>query len=160
MASVEESRRLDASVEDVWKVVSDPHHLPRWWPRTVRVEGVKLVPGVNRSRFTQVMVSERGNPVRADFRCVAATECQRLDWQQTIAGTPFERFLRASGLQIELDGSEEGTTVTLCSDQELRGLSRFGGPLMKSASRRTLIGALDGLEAALGGTGGGEEAGR
>ena len=29
-----------APLDDVWQVVRDPYHLPRWWPRVQRVEGV------------------------------------------------------------------------------------------------------------------------
>ena len=33
-------RTLEAPPDEVWAVVADPHHLPRWWPRAARVEDV------------------------------------------------------------------------------------------------------------------------
>jgi len=29
---------IPAPRADVWNVVSDPYHLPRWWPKVTRVE--------------------------------------------------------------------------------------------------------------------------
>ena len=40
MPKVVRRRSLAASAPDVWRVVADPEHLPRWWPRTSRVENV------------------------------------------------------------------------------------------------------------------------
>jgi len=33
-------RTVEAPVPEVWKLVSDPYALPRWWPRVSRVEDV------------------------------------------------------------------------------------------------------------------------
>ena len=41
MPKVSRSRTIRASVESVWDLVSDPHNLPRWWPRIMRVEDVQ-----------------------------------------------------------------------------------------------------------------------
>ena len=40
MPRVTRKRRLAAPAHEVWRIVSDPYHLPRWWPRTQRVENV------------------------------------------------------------------------------------------------------------------------
>lgn len=56
------SRTLRASPDEVWAVVGDPHHMPRWWPRVLRVECVED------DGFTQVLTTDKGRPVRADFR--------------------------------------------------------------------------------------------
>ena len=55
------TRLIAAPARDIWAVVSDPHHFPRWWPGVVRVEGV------SDDRFTHVYTSKRGRPVRMDF---------------------------------------------------------------------------------------------
>ena len=47
------SRRLGARPDDVWRVVGDPQHLPRWWPRVQRVEAD------DGEAFTQVLMSDR-----------------------------------------------------------------------------------------------------
>jgi len=40
MPRVSRTRVIQAPRADVWNVVCDPHHLPRWWPRALRVEDV------------------------------------------------------------------------------------------------------------------------
>jgi len=140
---------IAAPRDRVWELVSDPHHLPRWWPRTVRVEDVKQVEGALRSRWTTVLGTQRGRGVRADYRCTNATAQQRYVWEQEIDGTPFEKILRSSELEIRLDARDEGTAVTLASSERLKGLSRLGSPMMRGAIRRRLDEALDGIERAL-----------
>jgi uncharacterized protein YndB with AHSA1/START domain len=133
----------------VWELVADPHHLPRWWPRTVRVEDVKQVEGALRSRWTTVLGTQRGRGVRADYRCTSATAGQRYVWEQEIEGTPFEKILRSSELEIRLEARDGGTAVNLASSERLKGLSRLGSPMMRGAIRRRLDEALDGMERAL-----------
>jgi uncharacterized protein YndB with AHSA1/START domain len=149
MPRVSRKRVIDAPAGRVWDLVSDPHHLPRWWPRTVRVEDVREIPGGRRSRWTTVLGTQRGRGVRADFRCVAATTAQRYVWEQEIEGTPFEKILRSAELQIRLEDGPENTLVTLTSSEQLRGISRLGSPMMRRATRRRLDEALTGIERAL-----------
>src|ERR671914_769981 len=59
MPRVVRRRRLDASPGRVWSVVSDPYHLPRWWPRTQRVENVTAGEGKGR-KWTQVLETGDG----------------------------------------------------------------------------------------------------
>ncbi|MGH2855564.1 MAG: SRPBCC family protein, partial [Solirubrobacteraceae bacterium] len=40
MPTTQRTRTIAAPAGEVWELVSDPHHLPRWWPRVARVEGV------------------------------------------------------------------------------------------------------------------------
>jgi uncharacterized protein YndB with AHSA1/START domain len=138
---------IDAPVEDVWSVVSDPYHLPRWWPRVTRVEDVQG--SGSRARWTAVLGTEAGRGVRADYRCVSAAENQRYLWEQEVVDTPFERILRAARTEVLLRPVDAGTEVTLRIRQALRGLSRLGGPLMRRATAKTLTEALSGLERAL-----------
>jgi uncharacterized protein YndB with AHSA1/START domain len=142
---------IDAPRDRVWELVADPHHLPRWWPKTVRVEDVRQVGSGKRSRWTTVLGTERGRGVRADYRCTSAATGERYVWEQEIEGTPFARILRFSRLDIELtDGRDRGTRVRLSSAERLRGLSRLGSPMMRMAIRRRLDEALDGIERAVG----------
>ncbi len=89
-----------------WRLLADPHNLPRWWPETVRVESVEGAPGARRSRFTQVFESTRGKAVRADYRIIDSTQGERLVWEQRIEGTPFEKFLRSAALEMRLDAED------------------------------------------------------
>ena len=135
----------------MWDLVADPYNLPRWWPRCVRVEDVGGGgSGGRRARWTAVMETEKGRTVRADFRCVSAAEEERYVWEQEIAGSPFERILASSSVQIDLEpANEDRAKVSLRSVQKLRGLSRLGSPMMRGGSGRNLDAALDGIEAAL-----------
>lgn len=150
MPRVARRRRLDATPRDVWQVVSDPYHLPRWWPRTQRVENVSAGEPKGR-RWTQVLETRDGRGVRADYRCVSAASSDRYVFEQEIENTPFEKILRSSRTEIQLSAEGAGTEVTLASDQKLRGLSRLGGFMMRRATGRTLADALEGLEQAVAG---------
>jgi len=146
---VTRKRVIAASPSAVWELVSDPYSLPRWWPRTSRVENVDLKPEGRRSQWTMVLQTAEGRGVRADFRCVGSTERERYAWEQQLEGTPFERHLRASSIEVALSGAGEGTEVSLTSAQTLRGMSRLGSPMMRGGQGKILDQALDGLERAL-----------
>lgn len=149
MPAVARSVSLPVDPEAVWRLIADPHNLPRWWPRTVRVESVEGDPGARRSRFTQVLETQRGAPVRADWRTLESTRPRRLLWEQQIEGTPFEKFLRGSELEISIEPAAEGARVRLEGRRRLRGLSRLGAPMMARATGRTLDQALEGVGEAL-----------
>ena len=142
-------RTIAASPAAVWELVSDPYNLPRWWPRTLRVESVEQTKAGRRSRWTKVLETREGRGLRADFRCTSSAHQERYVWEQELEGTPFERILRSSAIEIGLDPEPPGTRVSLTSAQTLRGLSRLGSPMMRRATGRTLNEALDGLERAL-----------
>ena len=148
MPKVTRSRVIAVAPSRVWDLVSDPHNMPRWWPRVTRVEDVRD-PGGKRARWTAVLGTERGTGVRADFRCTAATANERYEWEQEVEGTPFERILKASRTELRLRPHESGTTVILNGDEALRGLSRLGSTMMRGAAKRRLDEALDGIENAL-----------
>jgi len=144
MPKVSRSRTIGASAERVWDLVSDPHSLPRWWPRIMRVEDVQGTG--ERSRWTAVLETERGTGVRADYRCFGSTNGRRFAWRQDLDGTPFERILRESRVEIRLEPEGEAATrVRLESEERLRGLSRLGSGMMRGATRRRLDEALDGI---------------
>lgn len=142
MPGVSRSRVLAARPEAVWRVVGDPDHLPRWWPRVARVESV------SGDAFTQVLMTKKGKPVRADFRRLESDPPRRAAWQQVVAGTPFERLLQSATTEVRLEPDGEGTRITLTLDQKLRGWSRLGPFFFSGAAKRLADEALDGLEQA------------
>jgi uncharacterized protein YndB with AHSA1/START domain len=162
MPTAAASRTIAASPEAVWDVVGDPHHLPRWWPRVTRVEGVQA------QAFTEVLTGRKGKVVRADFTVIESRPRQLVVWSQELEGTPFEAVLRSAVTQIELkpvlDGAGWGTEVTIELRQQMPaplaggggisravlGIGRFGSPLVKRAAATTVQQALDGLARALG----------
>lgn len=138
--AIQAERTIAAPVEQLWDVIADPHHMPRWWP------GVKRMEGVEEDRFTQVFVTRRGKPVRLDFHVVVFEPPWRCVWEQDVAGTPFERILSESITEVALGSIAEGTRVVLAQRERLRGYTRTGGWLVVRARRRTLAEALEGLE--------------
>lgn len=149
MPRVTRKRTIAAPPADVWRLVSDPYDLPRWWPRTARVENVDRRSGGRRSQWTKVLETAEGRGVRADYRCLSAAEGERYVWEQQLEGTPFARHLRSSRVEIGLRPSGDGTQVTISSAQSMKGLSRLGSPLMRRGQGAILDEALDGLERAL-----------
>jgi uncharacterized protein YndB with AHSA1/START domain len=140
MPTAHRNRVVAAEPERVWEVIEDPHHLPRWWP------GVRRMEGVAEDRWTQVFITKRGRPVRADFRLLTSDPPRRRSWTQEIPGTPFERVLSESVTDVVLEPADGGTQVTISQRQRLRGTARTGGFLLRRATRRKLDEALDGLE--------------
>jgi uncharacterized protein YndB with AHSA1/START domain len=140
---------ISAPVPEVWSLVSDPYSLPRWWPRTSRVENVERRSGGRRSQWTKVLETSEGRGVRADFRCLSSAEDERYVWEQELEGTPFARHLRSSRIEVALREAEGGTQVDLSSVQTLKGMSRLGSPMMRRGQGDILDEALDGIERAL-----------
>jgi uncharacterized protein YndB with AHSA1/START domain len=157
MARVVRRRRIAAPASALWGVITDPYHLPRWWPLTQRVENVTGAEPALQS-WTQVLETRDGRGVRADYVCIAAADGERYVFEQTIEGTPFERFVKRARTEIRLEPRNGDTEVTMALDRRLRGLSRLGSPLMRRAIGRTLNEALSGLETIATGQAGGEAA--
>jgi uncharacterized protein YndB with AHSA1/START domain len=138
---VRRSRVVAAPPEELWATVGDPYHLPRWWPRVERVE---LVQG---DGFTQLLRTDKGRAIRADFRVVQSRRPELRRWRQEVDGTPFEGILAWSETEIRLEPAGDGSTrVTLLQEQKLRGMARLGAVMVRRAARRALDGALEGLE--------------
>lgn len=142
-------------MDELWAVVRDPHHLPRWWPRVTRVEDVED------GAFTEVMRTRKGKLVRADFNIVACDDAERsLTWAQQVQGTPFARVLSSAETELRLAALQTGgpaTEVTIELRQTMAGYSsssglffgfspRFGGRMVRRAAAATIDEALDGLE--------------
>jgi len=167
MPTARVSRRIAAPAEDLWTVVSDPHHLPRWWPRVERIEDV------HDGAFTEVMRTRKGKTVRADFELLSVDPGSRtICWEQIVEGTPFAAVLASSETEVQLlpQGAEAVTEVTIELRQQMSGgravqpseSAGFGYPfrkrrfkvanlswgsrLVRKAATETLGEALDGLE--------------
>ncbi|MEA2449257.1 MAG: hypothetical protein QOG63_1189 [Thermoleophilaceae bacterium] len=145
MARVTRERTISAPSDEVWELVSDPHSFARWWPATVRVEDASP------QSWTKVLRTPRGKTVRADFTRSEYEPPRRIAWRQELEESPFERIFSSAVTELELRSAEGGgTVVSLTFDERLRGINRFGGFLLRRASRRRLDEALDGLERAVG----------
>jgi uncharacterized protein YndB with AHSA1/START domain len=136
---VRRSRTVAAPLDDVWQIVRDPYHLPRWWPRTQRVEGVSS------GGWTSVLVTDKGRSVRADYRVELTKSRERRRWSQEVAGTPFEKLFREVVYEIALSPASTGTEVGLDVHQKPVGWARFGGVMLRRAARTQLDDALAGL---------------
>ena len=142
MAKTTRSRSIAASREAVWAIVSDPNHLPRWWPGVTRIEDIRG------GHFTQVIPTRRGKPVRLDFRVLESEPPSRVSWTQELAGTPFERLLSAWTTTITLEPAAGGAcVVTVEEHQQLRGTFRAGLLLQRRPASRRLESALGSLAA-------------
>ena len=135
------SRTVAAPPDAVWVLLRDPRALPRWWPRTERVENVRG------DGWTTVLRSPRGRIVRADWRLDGGEKQARRAWSQRVEGTPFAKVLRERHVEVRLEPGETGTRVTIAMD--LRPRRRAGGFLLRGAMRRELDGALAGLQRVL-----------
>jgi len=133
------SRTMHATPEQVWRTVCDPHHLPRWWPRVQRVEGV------DREHFTEVLNTDKGRSIRADFRVVESRAPEVRRWIQEVEGSPFERLLRSAETEIRLERDGGATRVTVTLSQRLKGLGAFGGFMVRRANGRLADEALERL---------------
>jgi uncharacterized protein YndB with AHSA1/START domain len=142
-------RTVEAPVSEVWKLVSDPYALPRWWPRVSRVEDVDARQSGRRSQWTKVLETAEGRGVRADFRCLSSADNERYVWEQQLQGTPFAKHLRSSVVEIGLRARDDGTQVSIASVQTLKGMSRMGSPMMRRGQGMIIDEALDGIERAL-----------
>jgi uncharacterized protein YndB with AHSA1/START domain len=136
------SRTIAAPVQELWEVIGDPHHLPRWWPRVSRVEDVED------GAFTEVMKTEKGKTVRADFRLIESDAgAHSLRWEQRLPGTPFARVFSSSETEVRLEPAGDATSVTIEMRQTLNGFfPRFGGFMVRRAAASTIDEALNGLE--------------
>ncbi len=115
MPTVRRSRTLRATPEELWAIVGDAYHLPRWWPRVTRVEGVED------DAFTQVLTTAKGVPVRADFRVVESAAPRVRRWAQQLVNTPFERVLAASEIEVRLEPEGDAATRVECRSSSACG---------------------------------------
>jgi len=142
---VKRKRTVAAAPDAVWDLVCDPHHLPRWWPQVQRVEEV------TGDAWTKVLRTPKGKTVRADYTRVEWRPPTRIVWRQEVEESPFEAILDEAVTTIALSpAGDEETEVALTAEQELHGRYRFGGFMLRRATKRQLDEALDGIEEAVG----------
>ena len=139
MPRTRRSRTMHATPEQVWRTVCDPHHLPRWWPRVQRVEGV------DREHFTEVLNTDKGRSIRADFRIVESRAPEVRRGVQQVEGSPFERLLRSAETEVRLERDGDATRVTVTLSQRLKGVGAFGGLMVRRANRQVADEALERL---------------
>jgi uncharacterized protein YndB with AHSA1/START domain len=140
---VTRGRTVAAPLDRVWELVSDPFHLPRWWPLTARVEDATAL------AWTSVLKSARGTTVRADYTRTAYEPPRRIGWQQELEESPFERVFASASTSVRLEPEGDGATrVELTAEERLRGRYRLGGWMVRRAARRRLDEALAGIAAA------------
>jgi uncharacterized protein YndB with AHSA1/START domain len=145
--TVTRARIIGAAPEALWRVLSDPYHLPRWWP------GVQRIEEASPEAWTKVLTTPKRKSVRADYSLVHAEAPRRLTWRQELEESPFERILSEAVTEISLEPADGGATrVELRARLRLRGLSRLGSLQVRRATARQLDEALDGLERVAGGS--------
>ena len=143
MPTARRSRTISAPPQELWELIGDPHHLPRWWPRVTRVEDVEG------GAFTEVFATRKGRLVRADFDLVHRDEAEHtLRWAQRVEGTPFGRVLKSAETEVRLTPAAPAaaTEVTIELRQALAGFfAHFGSLMVRRAAGQTIDEALDGL---------------
>lgn len=148
MPRVSRSRRIDVPRGELWRQVSDPGQLPVWWPRVIRVEGISG----SGDRFTEVLRSESGRDLRADFSVIEREKPALWRFEQELGDDPFARVMTRSETTIELEEDGEATVMTVQVDRRLKGLARLGGFMFRGATRRHIDEALDTVERLHGGS--------
>ena len=170
------TRTIASPPEELWRILSDPYHLPRWWPRVERVEDV------SGGAFTEVMRTRAGKTVRADFELLRSDEeSGTLVWEQVLEGTPFAGVLSVSETELRVAAASSAAAgglggagasaseVTIALRQELSGrpvhsasgaaqswspvpvpfsrrIPSPGDWMLRRAASRMIREALDGLE--------------
>jgi uncharacterized protein YndB with AHSA1/START domain len=176
MPTARATRTITSSPEQLWGILSDPYHLPRWWPRVERVEDV------SGAAFTEVMRTRSGKTIRADFELLQSDEQSgTVVWEQVLEGTPFAGVLSMSETELRVSAAHaaapaglggsgaSASEVTIEMRQELsnrpahsvsgaarswsgvpapasRKMPSFGGWMLRRAASRMINEALDGLE--------------
>ncbi len=145
MPTTQRTRTVNAPAGEVWELIADPNHLPRWWPRVTRVEGVE------RDAFTKVFASGNGRLVRADFHVQADERALTLRWEQQVQDTPFARVLSAARTELRLEPDRAVPRGDDRAAPEAAGAVRqpWGQPRAPRGGQ-VLDEALDGLERVVG----------
>lgn len=142
MPRVRRSRRIEVPRAELWRQVSDPGQLSAWWPRVIRVEGISG----SGDRFTEVLRSESGRDLRADFSVLEREKPVRWRFAQELGDDPFARVMTSSQTTIELEDDGEATVMTVEVDRRLKGLARLGGFMFRGATRRHIEEALEAVQ--------------
>ena len=141
MVVVTTSRVIPAAPQSVWALLDDPSRLGEWLAFADRGEVVEGAGagrrqrmhghwGRKRSEIDQLVV-ERDPPRRLAWR----HEAERLD------GRPAPRFAASTLFTMTLEPEDDGTRVTLRSEQE--PASALKGVVIRLFGRREIAGKLD-----------------
>lgn len=151
MIEIVRESRVDAPVESVWKIVSDPDRAPEWFSFAERVE-VRSGQGVGQLRTQHGRWGSKHAEV--DQEITHFEPNRLLAWRhvaERLDGKPAPRFAASTEFRIELEPDGQATTVRLRSRQEPAGTVR--GWVMKLFGTkditRNLDRSLDQLGAAL-----------
>jgi uncharacterized protein YndB with AHSA1/START domain len=135
---------VPATTEEVWGLVSDPARLPQWWPGITRVEEA------TEDAWTTVLASPKGKSMRVDYSRVETERERRLVWRQEVEESPFERILASATTEVALAPEAGGTRVTISLDQRPRGWARLAPLQFRTAGKRQVQGAVEGLNSVFG----------
>jgi uncharacterized protein YndB with AHSA1/START domain len=118
--------RVDAPVESVWKIVSDPDRAPEWFTFAERVE-VREGQGVGQLRTQHGRWGSKRAEV--DQEITAFEPDRLLAWRhvaERLDGKPAPKFAASTNFSIELEPAGDATKIRLRSRQEpasaLKGL--------------------------------------
>ena len=75
----------------VWELVSDPHNLPRWWPRTSGSRTSTQAGAASAAQWTKVLGTAAARACGPTTAASARARRERYVWEQELEGTPFER---------------------------------------------------------------------
>ena len=118
MIEIVRESRVDAPVESVWKIVSDPERAPEWFTFAERVE-VRSGQEVGQLRTQHGRWGSKKSEV--DQEITDFEPNRLLAWRhvaERLNGKPAPRFAASTEFRIELEPAGAATTVRLRSRQE------------------------------------------
>jgi len=133
--------RIDAPVEAVWKIVSDPDLAPDWFTFAERVE-IRSGQGVGQLRTQHGRWGSKRSEV--DQEITHFEPNRLLAWRhvaERLDGKPAPKFAASTEFRIELEPDGAATTVRLRSRQE--PASTVKGWVMKAFGTKEITRNLD-----------------
>ncbi len=127
MPTTRASRTIAAPVQELWELMLDPHHLPRWWPRVTRVEDV-----------ARRCVHRGDEDQEGQDSCVLTSTCRAtrpphsLTWVQRIEGTPFASVLTSAETELRLTSAGDAATEVTIELRQQMGRHRTADKVYSS----------------------------
>lgn len=148
---VARERRIDASLERLWPLVSAVERLPEWFAFADEAE---LVEGAGLGRRQRIRGRWGSHPYEIDQRVTEWEPPRSLGWnheRERFGERTPPRFARETRFRVVLASVEGGTSVRLESNQE--PMSRVRGLVLRAAGSRDVARrferSLERLEAAV-----------